>query len=279
MFIRYLMQWMALALLAVTGMVYPCNAAPLVADTDTSYVLKANDVVKLSVFEEPELSIQTRILQTGEAVFPLIGGVKIGGLPIRSATERIRGLYAADYLVDPKVTLTVDEYGLLFVSVLGAVVNPGQIQIPQSGKLDISAAIATAGGVSATADISRISLVRADGSTDEFALNGIETGVRIQLGPGDRVIVGESRFVNKTVTFVGEVRNRGPVAFPVDGKLDLVTAIARAGGFTELANPKKVSVNRRGRVSVHDVKEMSSRGDSPFRLEPDDIITVPERLF
>ncbi len=254
-------------------------AAEPEGEPDSSYVLKANDVVKISVFEEPELSVQTRILQTGEGVFPLIGAVKIGGLPIRSATERIRSLYAADYLVDPKVTLTVDEYGLLFVSVLGAVANPGQIQIPQSGKLDISAAIATAGGVSATADISRISLVRADGSTAEFALTGIEKGVRIQLGPGDRVIVGESRYVNKTVTFVGEVRNRGPVAFPVDGKLDLVSAIARAGGFTELANPKKVSVNRGGRVTVLDVKEMSSRGDTPFRLEPDDIITVPERLF
>lgn len=272
-------QSLRVLLLGVLLLAIRVVAAQPAAEPDSSYVLKSNDVVKISVFEEPELSIQTRILQTGEAVFPLIGAVKIGGLPIRSATDRIRGLYAADYLVDPKVTLTVDEYGLLFVSVLGAVANPGQIQIPQSGKLDISAAIATAGGVSATADISRISLVRADGSTAEFALNGIEKGVRIQLGPGDRVIVGESRFVNKSVTFVGEVRNRGPVAFPVDGKLDLVTAIARAGGFTELANPKKVSVNRGGRVTVHDVKEMSSRGDTPFRLEPDDIITVPERLF
>lgn len=265
--------------LSMVVAICPIFGSPSSVEADSSYVLKANDLVKISVFEEPELCIQTRILQTGEAVFPLIGGVKIGGLPIRSATERIRGLYAADYLVDPKVILTVDEYGILYVSVLGAVVNPGQIQIPQSGRLDISAAIATAGGVSPTADTSRISLVRADGTTDEFALTGIEKGTRIQLGAGDRVIVGESRFVNKSVTFVGEVRNRGPVAFPVDGKLDLVTAIARAGGFTELANPKKVSVNRRGDVSVHDVKEMSSKGASPFRLEPDDIITVPERLF
>jgi polysaccharide export outer membrane protein len=254
-------------------------AAPPGTEVDSSYVLKANDVVRISVFEEADLSIQTKILQTGEAVFPLIGAVKVGGLPIRSATERIRELYAADYLVDPKVTLTVDEYGMLHVSVLGAVVSPGQILIPPSGKLDISAAIATAGGVGPTADLSRISLVRADGSTAEFALTGIEKGARIQLGAGDRVIVGESRFVNKTVTFVGEVRNRGPVGFPLDGKLDLVTATARAGGFTELANPRKVSVNRGGRVTVHDVKEMSARGDRQFRLEPDDIITVPERLF
>jgi hypothetical protein len=58
-----------------------------------------------------------------------------------------------------------------------------------------------------------------------------------------------------------------------------VTAIARAGGFSEVANPKKTSVNRKGRVIVVDVKELSSKGTNIFKLEPDDIITVPERLF
>ena len=266
------------AALLLAGMADGADSGPA-KNEDSSYVLKANDVVKLAVFDEPDLLSQTKILQTGEAVFPLIGAVRIGGLPIRSATAKIRDLYGADYLVDPKVTLTVDEYGVLYVSVSGAVADPGQVPIPASGKLDMSAAIATAGGVLPTADLSRISLVRADGTTADFALADLKKAASIQLGAGDRVIVNESRFINKAVTFVGEVRNRGSVAFPLDGKLDLVTAIARAGGFSELANPRKVSVNRRGHVTVHDVKEMTTRGDTPFRLEPDDIITVAERLF
>jgi polysaccharide export outer membrane protein len=246
---------------------------------DNTYVLKASDVVRLSVFEEDDLAARTRILQTGEAVFPLIGPVKIAGLSIREATTRIRELYAADYLVDPKVTLTVDEYAQQFVAVLGAVRSPGQIFMPSSGRFDIAAAIATAGGLTERADPSRISLVRANGSTSEYSLAGIEKGTKVQLESGDRIIVAESSYLNQTVIFVGEVRNRGPVPFPINGKLDLLGAIARAGGFTELANPRKVSVNRRGKVMVFDVREMSSRGAQPFLLEPDDIVTVPERLF
>lgn len=245
----------------------------------SSYILKANDVVSLSVFNEASLSSQTRILQTGEAMFPLIGPVKIAGLSISGAMEKLRALYDADYLVDPKLTLTVDDYAVQQVLVLGAVRAAGQIPIPTSGRLDMAAAIAAAGGLSETADDQNISLDRANGASSRFTFAAIERGNKVLLSPGDRIIVNESRFVNQSVTFVGEVRNRGPVAFPMDGGLDIVTAVARAGGFTELANPRKTSINRKGRVIVVDVREMSSKGGTLFKLEPDDIITVPERLF
>lgn len=271
---RLLLRFSLLAGVAAT-----VPADPVKPGEGLSYVLKANDVVRLSVYEEPDLSTQTRILQTGEAVFPLIGAVKIGGLSIQDATSKVRGLYAADYLVDPKATLTVDDYAQQLVSVLGAVMNPGQIPIPQSGKLDVASAVASAGGLSPNADSKRISLVRADGTSSEYSLSGLEKGSRVQLGAGDRVIVAESPFVNRTVTIVGEVRTKGQIAFPLDGNLDLVSAVARAGGFTELANPRKVSVSRGGKITVLDAKEMFEKGAKPFRLEPDDIITVPERLF
>lgn len=244
-----------------------------------SYVLKPNDVMRMDVFGEPELATQTRILQTGEVVLPLVGEVNVSGLTIRAATEKVRGLYAADYLVEPKVTLTVDEYAIQYISVLGAVGSPGQFPIPSSGKLDLASALASAGGPGTNADLDRITLVRSGGSTSTYSLASLEKGAKVQLQAGDRVIIAESRYLNKSVTFVGEVRSGGAVGFPVDGDLDLVTAIARAGGFTDLANPKKVSVNRGGKVSVVNVKELSSSGGERFMLQPGDIITVPERLF
>lgn len=249
-----------------------------VAET-SSYVIKANDVIRLAVFNEPALATQTKVLQTGEAMFPLIGPVKIAGLSMSDSIEKIRALYDADYVVEPKVTLTIDEYALQQVSILGAVRSPGQIPIPVSGKLDLSAAIATAGGLSESADPASLSLERANGQVSVYSLTAIQRGSKIQLSPGDRIIVGESRFLNKTVTFVGQVRTGGSIPFPMDGELDIVTAVARAGGFTDMANAKKVSVNRRGEIIVVDVKDMSSKGAKMFKLEPDDIITIPERLF
>jgi len=245
----------------------------------SSYVLKPNDVVALAVFNEASLSSQTRILQTGEAMFPLLGPVKISGLTISDAMEKLRALYDADYLVDPQLTLTVDDYAVQQVLVLGAVRASGQVPIPSSGRLDMAAAIAAVGGLSETADPNQISLERANGTTSQFTFSAIERGNKVPLSPGDRILVKESRFVGKEVTFIGEVRNRGAVPFPADGELDIVAAIARVGGFTELANPRKTSINRKGRVIVVDVRAMSSRGGTMFKLEPDDIITVPQRFF
>ncbi len=247
---------------------------------DGTYVLRPNDTIRVAVYEEPDLSVQVRILKTGQASFPLIGSVEVGGISVSAAATKIRDLYAKDYLVDPKLTLTVDEYATEFISVLGAVKIPGQIPMPVSGNLDLASAMATAGGLSENADSRSIQLVRASGTTSTFSMDAIGGGSgRIKLAPGDRIIVNQSAFVGKTVTVLGQVGKPGPLPFPLNGRLDLVNAVALAGGLTELANPKKVSINRRGTVTVVDFREVSQRGDRPFLLQPDDVITVAERLF
>lgn len=248
---------------------------------DSSYVLRANDIIRLDVYDEPDLSGAVRILKTGHASFPLIGSLEISDLTVNEAAIKIGDLYAKDYLVDPKITLTVQEYATDFISVIGAVRNAGQIAIPVSGNIDLAAAMATAGGLTETADASRILLVRASGATLTFSMSSIVNGEngRIELRAGDRIIVNQSAYVGKSVTVLGRVGRQGPLPFPISGHLDLVTAIANAGGLTELANPKKITVNRKGQVIALDYREISQRGDRPFILQPDDIINVPERLF
>ena len=250
-------------------------------DGDNTYILRPNDVIRLDVYEEPELSGPVRILKTGQASFPLIGSVPVGGLSVTAAASRIRDLYAKDYLVDPKVTLTVQEYATEFISVIGAVRNPGQIPMPVSGNLDLAAAMATVGGLAETADANGILLVRASGSTSTFDISSIVNGAdgRVKLAAGDRIIVNQSAYVGKSLTILGQVGRQGPLPFPVDGRLDLISAIAMAGGLTDLANPKKITINRKGNVITVDYKEIAQRGDRPMMLQPDDIITVPERLF
>ena len=268
-----ILQRLILCTLFTLGFVH---AAP----EDGTYILRPNDTIRVAVYEEPDLSVQVRILKTGQASFPLIGSVDVGGISVSAAATKIRDLYAKDYLVDPKLTLTVDEYATEFISVIGAVKNPGQIPMPVSGNLDLASAMATAGGLAENADSNGILLVRASGTTSTFSMSSIEGGSgRIKLESGDRVIVNQSAFVGKTVTVLGQVGKPGPLTFPMNGRLDLVNAVAMAGGLTELANPKKVSINRKGTVTVVDFREISQRGDRPFLLQPDDVITVAERLF
>ena len=247
---------------------------------DPSYVLRPNDSITLAVYEEPDLSVQVRILKSGQASFPLIGSVMVGGLSVAEAAKEIKGRYAKDYLVDPKVTLTVNDYATEYISVIGAVRTPGQIPIPVSGNLDLAAAMATAGGPSEIADTRNIRLVRSSGSTGTYSMGQIQgASGKIRLNAGDRIIVNQSPYVGKKVTMLGEVRKAGPLPFPLDGRLDLVNAIALAGGMTDLANPKNVTVNRRGSVTKLNFKEISQRGDRPFILLPDDVVTVGERFF
>lgn len=255
------------------------HAEPAAPTVKIDPELKPNDTVQMEVFGQDDLTTLTRILKSGEVVFPLIGTVKIGGLTVSEAIEEVRSLYAEKYLVDPKVTLTVNEYASEFVSVVGAVNAAGQFPIPSNGKIDLSSAIAAAGGLNETADRNRIILTQAEGNSETFSMDRVLTGKPIPLKPGDRITVHQSRFLNKTVTILGQVRKPGPVQVPLDGRLDIVAAIAQAGGFTELANPKKVSINRAGRVTLLNLREMTEKGNRGYFLQPEDIVTVAERFF
>jgi polysaccharide export outer membrane protein len=89
-----------------------------------------------------------------------------------------------------------------------------------------------------------------------------------------------------TVYLVGQVRASGPVLMPSDDPLTLSKAILKAGGFAEFADKKRVRVTRRAggpggqievfTVNVTDIIE-KGRSDKDMRLEPDDLIYVPER--
>lgn len=253
----------------------PPKALP-VADAP---LLKPGDAILMEVFGEPELTTSAKIDKAGSVTFQLIGAVKIAGKTVGEAIDRVTALYAADYLRNPKVRISVEGYAEQYFSVLGAVNGAGQFAMPPDGKLDLGAAIATAGGLNEVADRRKIVLTRADGRTSTFTADQAENGSRVAVGPGDRIIVHTSDFVGKTVTLLGQVRKPGPHPMPLDGKLDIVSAIASAGGFTELANPKKVSINRGGRVTLLDVREMTEKGNRGFFLQADDIVTVEERIW
>ncbi|MEI7912218.1 MAG: polysaccharide biosynthesis/export family protein [Verrucomicrobiota bacterium] len=255
-------------------------AAFAAGDENTSYVLRPNDNIALSVYGEPELSVPVKILKTGESSFPLLGSVKVTGMTVAAAAAHLRDLYAKDYLVDPKLNLTVSDYATEFVAVFGAVRTPGQIPMPVSGHLDLVTAMSAVGGLAENADTNGIQLIRAAGSAATFSMDAIQGAAgRTQLAAGDRIIVNQSEMVGKTVTILGQVHKSGPIPFPLKGKFDLTNALALAGGTTDLANLKKISINRKGTVTVVDFRDLSQRGDRPFLLQPDDVITVIERVF
>ena len=242
-------------------------------ENDANYLLKVGDGVALKVYNEPDLDTETTIQKTGEVSFPLIGRIRIEGLTVVEASSKIYELYNADYLVEPKLTLTITDYAPEYVDILGEVKNAGRVKMPASGQLDLASLFAMAGGFTEE-------LVRASGQVVKYsAKQGSQAALqRVALAPGDRVIVGKSAFFNRSFTVLGEVKVEGPYDFPLDGKLDLVAAIARAGGLTDIANAKKVTVRRGEQVFPVDYQALSRSGRM-FALRPGDIVTVARRIF
>jgi len=267
-----IMNRLLIIIVAICGLAAFAHAEP-------KGVIKAGDSIKMEVFNEEELTTRTKLLQSGEAVFPLIGSVNLGGLTIQQATEKITGLYAKDYLVSPKVSVTIEDYAVVYIDVMGSVTTPGRVPLPAIGDLDLSMAIASAGGLTPSADPDGIEVVGADGGRRVFSIASLKANGGAQLKAGDRVVVAESRFSGKILTIRGQVKKPGPMRFPVNGKLDLVTAIALAGDLTDLANQRKITVIRGEKSFTVDLREYTSDTSKRFYLQPGDLINVPERLF
>jgi polysaccharide export outer membrane protein len=103
------------------------------------------------------------------------------------------------------------------------------------------------------------------------------------VNPQVSVIVVE--YAARTVNVLGAVNSPGAVSFPPEQPMNLIDAIARAGGFSRLADRGKVKLTRvqpggRAEMRVIDADEIiQGRARDTLFLQKDDVIYVPERLF
>ena len=165
------------------------------------YVLSPNDLIRITVFQEEDLTTEIRVQGDGYIMLPLIGRVKVGGLTVMKAQEFIQAWYAAEYLVDPHVTLIVLEHRVRSVQVIGQVNRPGLVEIPAGEKLTLTQAIATAGGFNLRADKKKVQLTKSRGDgrpprveyydVKEILKNPVKARNPI-LSEGDTVFVKES---------------------------------------------------------------------------------------
>lgn len=148
---------------------------PLFAQDEGSsdYVLQPADLIRVVIFQEPDLEREVRITQEHTITLPLLGSIDVKGKTVRQAEEIIRARYDKDYLVNPQVNLTVLEYVESTVQVVGAVNSPGAVRFPPEQKLTLVEAIARAGGHARIADLRKVRLtrVKADGQSENFTVN------------------------------------------------------------------------------------------------------------
>lgn len=163
-----------------------------------SYKLRPMDLIKVQVFQEPELDRELRVSQDYTIMVPLIGSVNLKDHTVRDAELLITDLYQRDYLVNPQINLTVIEYAQRTINVLGAVNVPGSVQIPPEKTLTLLDAIARSGGFSRLANRNRVSLTRTqpDGRTMNYTIDADQlvsgdVNNRTPVQDGDVIFVPE----------------------------------------------------------------------------------------
>src|SRR6478752_8036394 len=171
------------------------------ANAPAGYVLNANDAVTVEVFGEEDLRTSGRLNPEGNLSVPLLGAIHLAGLTLTQAASKLTELYSRDYLVNPKVNVTLLSYARRRFTILGQIGHPGVIEMPDSSPqgIDLLEAIAMAGGYTRIAAPERITVRRQDASGDQiFKVNAKRftkgQGGGFLVKPGDTITVGESIF-------------------------------------------------------------------------------------
>ena len=155
------------------------------ADDLAGYKLSSGDKVKIAVFGETDLSVTERVSDRGTISYPLLGELKVAGISPEELERQITSRLRGPYLVDPKVTVSIEEYREFFV--MGQVNRPGSY--PYAPGLTVRKAISIAGGFTERASRGKI-FIASEKSTQEER----KVGENDIVGPGDTIIVKESFF-------------------------------------------------------------------------------------
>ena len=240
--------------------------------TDRLETLGMGDMVRITVFRNPDLTTEARVTERGTILFPMIGEVPVGGLTPSQAGARIADkLRNGKYVVNPEVTVSIAQVNSRQVSVLGNVNKPGRYPL-DSVNVKLTDVLATAGGV-AGAGADMVTVVSANNRKTDVDLaamfrNGDLTK-NVELQPGDTIYVHRAPMVY----VYGEVQKGG--AYRLEPNMTVMQAIALASGITPRGTDRGVKVSRRD--ANGGVRKLDVNLTDP--VQPDDVIYVRESLF
>lgn len=263
------------AVLALSASAVAAHAQTPTVAPRIDYVLGAGDVIKVTVFQSPELGAETRIPESGMVSLPLLGQVKLGGLTISEAERTIAdGLLAGKFLKQPQVSILVTQLRGSQASVLGSAVRPGRYSL-ELANTRLSDLMALAGGIAP------------DGS-DMLTVVGTRDGKPFRTQIDFRTLFrggGASQDIviqNNDVVYVdrapqvyiyGEVQKPGTLR--LERGMTLLQALAAGGGLTPRGTQRGIRVNRKGPDGA--MQELSPGMQD--QLQQDDVIYVRESLF
>ena len=252
------------------------GAALLIAAASAAaQTLGPGDSIRITVFQNPDLSVEARLSENGAISYPLLGEVELAGQTPAAAGERIAArLRSGKFLRDPQVSVVLLQLRSRQVSVLGQVARPGRYPLEES-RAKLTDVLALAGGI-------------APGGADTVTLTGTRAGEPLQLrvdvpaliAGGDAAKVpevqpGDTLYVPRAPQFYvyGEVQRAG--AYRLEPDLRVMGALSLGGGLTPRGTQRAPRIHRR--MPDGSVKVLEARLTDA--VQPDDVIYFRESLF
>ena len=238
-------------------------AVAVTASAQVAEKIGVGDAVRVTVFQQPDLTTEARVSDRGTISMPLVGEVKLVGLTPSLAGAQIAGaLKDGKFLKNPQVSVALTTNRSRQVNVLGLVARPGRYALDETSS-QLADVIAAAGGIAAGGD-EVVTLVR-DGQSQKIPA----------LAKGVYLKNGDTIHVERAPVFYiyGEVARSG--AYPLVANMTVMQAIAAGGGITPRGSDKRVLLRR-------------PSGDGKFKetniglqevLKADDVVYVKEALF
>ncbi|MET0264242.1 MAG: polysaccharide export protein EpsE [Duganella sp.] len=262
---KRLALWTGTALLAST-LAIAAQAAEMLLGT--------GDVVKISVYNNPDLTTETRVSASGNITFPLIGQVAVSGLPTVEAEKKIAtALVSGGYVKNPQVNLIVTVMQSQQVSVLGQVNRPGRF--PIEGGRNLLDVLALAGGVSAEGSDVVTVIHQRDGKTVKEEVDVVNMVRQGKLTHEMELLGNDVVYVERAPRFYiyGEVQRAG--MFRIERSMTVLQALAAGGGLTARGTERGLRIKRRDAEGK--LQTIEAKFDD--LVQPDDVLYVRESLF
>lgn len=239
------------------------------------YRLGSGDIIRVVVYQNQDLTLETRVSEAGTVSYPLLGTIRIGGLSPSQAEKLIAdGLKNGNFVKNPQVTIILLQVKGNQASVLGQVNRPGRYPI-EVADMRLTDLLANAGGV-------------ASSGTEQLVLTGTRNGkpyrVEVELGaifaPNGRdlditIQNGDVLWVDRAplVYIYGEVQRPGPMR--LERGMTLMQVLASGGGLTQRGTDRGIRVHRK----AADGKVQVLQPGMDESLKDGDVVYVKESLF
>jgi len=266
---RRLLQFItAMALAAVASLAFAQDKAG-------DYPLGAGDAIRIQVFQNPDLTIETRVSESGTVTYPLIGSVELGGLPIAAAEKKIAtALKEGGFVQQPQVNIVLIQVRGNQIAVLGQVNRPGRFPL-ETTNTRVSDMLAAAGGATAGGD--DVAIVTGMRNGKAFRKLVDIPALYLNEGSADDITLqgGDAIYVHRAPVFYIYGEAQRPGAYRIERGMTIMQALAQGGGPTMRGSEWRLRLHRKNGSGA--VEQLSP--EMTDLVQPNDVIYVRESLF